>query len=627
MMSAKLPGIIAGKYECVALVGRGGMGTVYKALQKSLGRTVAVKMLSEELASDIEFRARFRQEAEIVGRMNHPNIVAVYDIEPHNHTFCIIMEFVDGESLQAKIDRRAAMSETEVASIGAQVARALHYAHGFNVVHRDIKPDNIIVTPQGQAKITDFGIARFMESKFKTQTGVSMGTPRFMSPEQVTGKGVDAQSDLYSLGVCLYYCLAGQPPFDGENPIAIATKHLYEQPPPLSQINPAVTPAMEKVIMRALEKSRDLRFATGEQMAEALEAVIQGRAAIRIEAGSTAAPVDPTRRMESSPAIVPVRPAPELPDRPASRPQSAEGAPATAPSAPPPTPSRGANPSSTRSPFDTTAQISRRDGRYAELMRLAVRWWPALGALVVIVLALVYASLSNRLWSDQTTGGGEQSVAAEYRRVMSEVSTLLSEGKIMQAREMLITFASTHPSYDRQKVAMEIDRLTAQLPLSQPDSALIVAERRDRRGKEFFKDPERYHLARAYLVAARDLYRGTRGSYPDETFIQLLDRNLTGTALARGADAATSAARLAELARERAALVGAVPDAQVERDLIGAIHLAPESYAYWLALADYYLSTGFTDDARVLLQHVERSAPQASEERRRAGQTLRQLNA
>lgn len=626
-MPTKLPGIIAGKYECIALVGRGGMGTVYKAVQKTLGRTVAVKMLSEELASDIEFRARFRQEAEIVGRMSHPNIVAVYDIEPYNHTFCIIMEFVEGESLQAKIDRRAAMSETEVVSIGAQVARALHYAHGFNVVHRDIKPDNIIITPQGVAKITDFGIARFMESKFKTQTGVSMGTPRFMSPEQVTGKGVDGQSDLYSLGVCLYYCLAGQPPFDGENPIAIATKHLYEPPPPLSQINPAVTPPVEKVIMRALEKNRDLRYATGEQMAEALEAAVEGRSAIRINGGVSAASFDPTRRMESSSAMVPVRPAP-TPPKPVtaemSTPQvAAEGEQTPGPTTPPPPP--GTPPP--RRVSDTTGDSIGGLGWFVELLRPLARWWPAIGAIVIIALALVFAGVSNGLWREDASQGTQEAAEAEYRRTLSQVSALRAEGKTLQAREVLVGFAELYPSYDSARVAEEIDKITAQLPLSRPDSSLIVAERRDRRGKEFFKDPERYHLARAYLIAARDLYRGARGSYPDETFIQLLDRNLTGTAALRSADAATSAARLAEMARERMARLGAVRDGQVERDLMTAIHLAPDNYAYWMALADYYLSTGYTDDARVLLQHVERAAPQASEERRRAGQTLRQLNA
>ena len=179
--------LIAGKYEILEVIGRGGMGTVYKARQHNLDRIVALKMLSEEMASDPEFRARFQQEAQVVARLNHPNIVAVYDIEPYQATFCIIMEFVDGKSLQKIIDE-GGLPERDVLLIGAQIARALHYAHEQGVVHRDVKPDNILVTRENIAKITDFGIARFRESKLRTQTGISMGTPRFMSPEQEIGR-------------------------------------------------------------------------------------------------------------------------------------------------------------------------------------------------------------------------------------------------------------------------------------------------------------------------------------------------------------------------------------------------------------------------------------------------------
>ncbi|MGC8842152.1 MAG: serine/threonine protein kinase, partial [Candidatus Sumerlaeaceae bacterium] len=205
--------LIAGKYEILEEIGRGGMGSVYKAYQQNLDRIVAIKILSPELASDPDFRARFQREAKIVARLVHPNIVAVYDIEPHANTCCIIMEYVDGQSLQ-KLIEAAALDERTTLLIGAQIARALHYAHEHGVIHRDVKPDNILVTPQKVAKITDFGIARFREGKFRTQTGVSMGTPRFMSPEQLTGHELDGRCDLYSLGVCLYYCLTGRVPFD-----------------------------------------------------------------------------------------------------------------------------------------------------------------------------------------------------------------------------------------------------------------------------------------------------------------------------------------------------------------------------------------------------------------------------
>src|SRR5690606_29320371 len=269
-----MPDIIADKYEVLETIGRGGMGTVYKARQRNLDRIVAIKMLSEELASDPEFRARFQQEATVVARLNHPNIVQIHDIEVHGNTFCIIMEYVDGENLQAKIDRDVTLPENEIVTIGAQVARALAYAHSRGVIHRDIKPDNIHVTPKGVAKVMDFGIARFLDSKLKTQTGISMGTPKFMSPEQVTGKNVDGQTDLYSLGICLYYCLAGRPPFEGENAISVATRHLYEQPEPPSKLNPSISPAVEKAILKALEKQKNNRYKTGTEMADALEAAV-----------------------------------------------------------------------------------------------------------------------------------------------------------------------------------------------------------------------------------------------------------------------------------------------------------------------------------------------------------------
>jgi serine/threonine protein kinase len=269
--------VIAGRYEILELIGRGGMGTVYKARQRTLDRIVAVKMLSDELASDLEFRARFQQEAAVLARLNHPAIVQIFDIEPHADTFCIIMEYVEGETLQAMVNRLGALPEHKMLQLTAQVARGLAYAHRVGVVHRDVKPDNILISSAGVARIMDFGIAHVKGSTLKTQTGISMGTPRYMSPEQVTGRGVDGQADLYCLGLCLYFGLTGQPPFDGDNPVEIATKQVYEIPPPPSAIFTAISPATDDAVMRSIAKSREDRWPDGDAMADGLEAILRQR--------------------------------------------------------------------------------------------------------------------------------------------------------------------------------------------------------------------------------------------------------------------------------------------------------------------------------------------------------------
>jgi tRNA A-37 threonylcarbamoyl transferase component Bud32 len=269
--------VIADRYEILEMIGRGGMGTVYKARQRTLNRTVAVKMLSQELASDIEFRARFRQEASVLAQMNHPGIVQIYDIETHDDTFCIIMEYVEGETLQSLVSRQGAIPEHKVLQLGAQVARGLAFAHRLGVVHRDVKPDNILLGSTGMARIMDFGIAYVKGSTLKTQTGISMGTPRYMSPEQVTGRGVDGQADLYCLGLCMYFGLTGQPPFDGDNPVEIATKQVYEQPPLPSSIYTAISPGVDDFIMRSIAKAPEDRWPDGDAMADFLESMLRQR--------------------------------------------------------------------------------------------------------------------------------------------------------------------------------------------------------------------------------------------------------------------------------------------------------------------------------------------------------------
>ncbi|MCX7011784.1 MAG: serine/threonine-protein kinase, partial [Candidatus Sumerlaeota bacterium] len=180
--------IVNGRYEVLAEIGRGGMGVVFRAKQRSLDRVVAIKMLSRELAGDLEFRHRFLQEAQVIARLQHDNIISVYDIEQDRGTFFIIMEYVQGVSLQEVLRKQGRLPPERAADLVGQVARALGYAHGKGIIHRDIKPDNImVVDAQKKAKVMDFGIARVSDSSLKTQTGISMGTPKYMSPEQAKG--------------------------------------------------------------------------------------------------------------------------------------------------------------------------------------------------------------------------------------------------------------------------------------------------------------------------------------------------------------------------------------------------------------------------------------------------------
>ncbi|MEI7632896.1 MAG: serine/threonine-protein kinase [bacterium] len=628
-----MPELIAGKYEVVEVIGRGGMGTVYKAVQQSLNRVVAVKMLSEELASDLEFRARFQQEAIMVARLNHPNIVAVYDIEPHKHTFCIIMEYIEGESLQAKINHGAPLAETVVARIGAQVGRALNYAHENGIIHRDIKPDNILVTPQGAAKVMDFGIARFLESKFKTQTGVCMGTPKFMSPEQVTGKSVDAQSDLYSLGVCLYYCLTARPPFDGENAIAIATKHLYEQPSPPSEINTSITPAFEKVIMRSLEKNKAARYENGEEMARDLEAAISAKTPVRLMIDGVKDILDgATRRMESvtSSRMHTLPPEPPLPERPPVAERTPTGVRKLT-----------ENAEREKKAHDETVRVNPGTAQPGEtgaatplgmppLKGLVHRWWPAVGAAALIMAALIYAILSMRPDVNTANQGGANSAAmAAYAKINGETSALVSQGRVEEACQQWETFHAKYPGYEPSLVSEKLDWLTAQLPPTSKTD--ILAKRRDSKGKTYTKNPARYFLAKAYFEGARDFYRVQSGNYSGDAYLALLDRQLSATLdKKRSPDNALNAVKARDLhaqAKKYLTTPGAEATSAAETCMMDAISFDPANYACWLALAEFYQARGYADDALVLLKYIERNAPPGSDERQRAKQYLLSMGA
>jgi serine/threonine protein kinase len=615
--------LIAGKYEILEEIGRGGMGSVYKAYQQNLDRIVAIKILSPELASDPDFRARFQREAKIVARLVHPNIVAVYDIEPHANTCCIIMEYVDGQSLQ-KLIEAAALDERTTLLIGAQIARALHYAHEHGVIHRDVKPDNILVTPQKVAKITDFGIARFREGKFRTQTGVSMGTPRFMSPEQLTGHELDGRCDLYSLGVCLYYCLTGRVPFDGENAFAVATRHIYDTPTPPSQYNPAITSAAERIILRALEKNKEARFANGEEMARALEEAGGAKVPMLIAptADATVVPQGETKMLDfSTPAHAPV---------------------ASLSSATPTGIRRLETSQSEKQPHPTTPAFldefveqaipehaaPRRNEGIAALREWIKANWGIVAMVVILVgtsfIALLQLKGQDRLGqplgqvSDDATGAAAE---ATYKQLLDAVDRDVREGHQLDALQRVQAFKTMYPNYEPKVIDALIDRLTAGLPLSEAER---LAQRREQKGKKLLGDAKKAPLARAYLRAAQELYAGLgKIGSAGEGVLRLLDQATSATRLTQvEAEQATVAF---ERARRRLNSPNADERLAAEQDLIDAVCLAPEKFEYWLELASFYRTEGLLDDARVLLRYVENNALKTSEAYQRAARELRML--
>ncbi len=260
-----------GRYRLIAPIGEGGMATVYSAQDTRLGRTVAVKVLHPEFARDEPFLQRFQQEAEFSASLGaHPNIVAIYDVGEDGPRRYIVMELVEGRSLKDLILEQAPFSVSEAFSIGQQVASALEFAHSRGLVHRDVKPQNIMVTAQGVAKVTDFGIARSLAASQLTRTGMVIGTVHYFSPEQAQGKPVTPASDIYSLGVILYEMLTAHLPFEAENAIGVAMQHISTEPPSLLDYNPSLPPRAVSTVLRALEKAPARRYRDSAEFASAL---------------------------------------------------------------------------------------------------------------------------------------------------------------------------------------------------------------------------------------------------------------------------------------------------------------------------------------------------------------------
>lgn len=277
-----------GRYEILGELGHGAMGIVYKAQDPKIGRTVAIKTLSAAgLGADMDqYRARFLVEAKSAGRLNHPNIVAVHDVtDDEQGRPCLVLEFVEGTTLD-----RLVMEEqvplTRLLELVAQIARALAYAHANGIIHRDVKPANIMVTRAGQAKLSDFGIAK-LEGTSMTIAGQVMGTPAFMSPEQCTGTGVDHRSDIFSLGAVLYTLSSGEKPFPGDTFTTVAYKVVHTVPVPVRELNPGLPEQLDAILGRCLAKGKDQRYSSADVLASDIE-ILRSTLPVPAEAAASA---------------------------------------------------------------------------------------------------------------------------------------------------------------------------------------------------------------------------------------------------------------------------------------------------------------------------------------------------
>lgn len=275
------------RYQITERIGIGGMAEVYRAQDNVLGRLVAVKVMLPQYAADPNFTQRFKQEAAAAANLQSPYIVNVYDWGQDEGTYYIVMEFVRGSDLKTAILERGAINQRKVAEIGSQVCQALSVAHGLDIIHRDIKPQNIMVQPDGNVKVMDFGIARAKNSVM-TQTSSVLGTAHYISPEQAQGKDLTATSDIYSLGIVLYESATGRLPFDGPDAVSVAMKQVNDLPVPPREINPDIDPALEAIIMKAIAKNPEERFATAKDMRLALNDYLAGRS-VNLGEGFTSA--------------------------------------------------------------------------------------------------------------------------------------------------------------------------------------------------------------------------------------------------------------------------------------------------------------------------------------------------
>ena len=267
--------LIGNRYEILEKIGNGGMATVYKAQDTILKRYVAVKVLREEFTTDEEFIRRFNTEAQSAASLAHQNIVSIYDVGMENNIYYIVMELIQGKTLKQIIDEDGVLPWKWSLNIAIQIASALEVAHKNNIVHRDIKPHNIIITEDGVAKVTDFGIAKAVSNSTITAFGTTIGSVHYFSPEHARGGYTDAKSDLYSLGVVMYEMLTGRVPFDADTPVSIALKHMQEKPVEPIKLNPSIPYSVNKIIMKAMEKDLNLRYQSATEMLKDLNMALK----------------------------------------------------------------------------------------------------------------------------------------------------------------------------------------------------------------------------------------------------------------------------------------------------------------------------------------------------------------
>ena len=259
--------LLGNRYEIIEKIGNGGMATVYKATDKVLKRHVAVKILRDEFTTDEEFIRRFEVEAQSAARLTHPNIVSIYDVGVDGNLYYIVMELIQGKTLkEIIIKEKGPLPWKWSINVAIQIASALEMAHRNNIIHRDIKPHNIIITEDGIAKVTDFGIAKAVSNSTITAFGTTIGSVHYFSPEHARGGFTDAKSDLYSLGVVMYEMVTGRVPFDADTPVSVALKHMQEEPEEPIEVNPKVPTSVNKIIMKALQKDTSLRYQTSSEM-------------------------------------------------------------------------------------------------------------------------------------------------------------------------------------------------------------------------------------------------------------------------------------------------------------------------------------------------------------------------